>query len=62
MSADRSLDPFVLEDPDATALEDTRLAQLLKHWRRLACARDLPPAEAIEPTALIFILGQASNH
>ena len=57
MSADQSLAPFVLEDPDATAFEDDRLAQLLEHWRGLARVGDLPPAEAIEPTALVFILG-----
>ncbi len=51
------LDPCVVEDPDVTAFEDSRLAQLLVHWRGLAGDDDLPPAEAIDPTALVFILG-----
>ncbi len=51
------LDPCVVEDPDVTAFEDSRLAQLLVHWRGLARDGDLPPAEAIDPTELVFILG-----
>jgi len=50
MSADWSLDPFVLEHPDATAFEDNRFGAVLEHWRSLARVGDLPPAEAIEPT------------
>jgi hypothetical protein len=57
MPADRSLDPFVLNDPDEAAFTDRRLAQLLVHWRSLASEPDLPPASAIDPAALIFILG-----
>src|SRR5260370_35478138 len=51
------LDPCVVEDPNVTAFEDSRLAQLLVHWRGLARDGDLPPAEAIDPTELVFILG-----
>src|SRR6266481_8654777 len=51
------LAPCVVEDPDVTAFEDSRLAQLLVHWRGLAGDDDLPPAEAIDPAALVFILG-----
>jgi hypothetical protein len=57
MSAHRSLEPYVQEDPDVAAFEDRRLGQLLEHWRGLARDGDLPSAEAIDPTALVFILG-----
>lgn len=57
MSAHDELDAFVQDDPDAAVFQDRRLAQLLEHWRALAGGRDLPPAEAIDPAALIFILG-----
>jgi hypothetical protein len=57
MSAYRLLDPYVQEDPDVAAFEDGRLGQLLEHWRGLARDGDLPSAETIDPTALVFILG-----
>jgi hypothetical protein len=57
MSARRLLDPFVKEDPDPGSFEDRRLAQLLDHWRGITGTADLPPAEAIDPAALVFILG-----
>jgi hypothetical protein len=57
MPADRSLDPFVLNDPDTADFTDRRLAQLLAYWRGLAGEGDLPPAPAIDPAALVFILG-----
>jgi hypothetical protein len=53
----RPLDSFVQEDPDAAAFEDRRLGQLLAYWRALPRAGDLPAAEAIDPAALVFILG-----
>jgi hypothetical protein len=51
------LDPFVKHDPDRAAFKDARLAQLLDHWRSLAGNGDLPPSAAIDPSALVFILG-----
>ena len=51
------IDPCVVENPDVAAFEDRRLGELLAHWRGLAREGELPPAEAIDPTALIFILG-----
>src|SRR5471030_1504229 len=53
----RPLDPFVQEDPDAASFEDARLAKLLEYWRALPRAGDLPAAQAIDPAALVFILG-----
>jgi hypothetical protein len=53
----RPLDPFVQEDPDGAAFEDRRLEKLLEYWRALPRTGDLPAAEAIDPAALVFILG-----
>jgi hypothetical protein len=57
MSAGRALDPFVKEDPDPADFEDRRLGRLLDHWHGLARVNALPPTDAIDPDALVFILG-----
>lgn len=57
MATDRSLDPFVLNDPDEADFTDGRLVQLLAHWRTLADPGSLPLAAAIDPAVLVFILG-----
>jgi hypothetical protein len=54
---DRPLEPFVQDDPDVSSFEDRRLGQLLEYWRGLPRSGDLPAAEAIDPAALVFILG-----
>jgi hypothetical protein len=53
----RPLDPFVQEDPDAASFEDPRLGKLLEYWQALPRTGDLPAAGAIDPAALVFILG-----
>jgi hypothetical protein len=61
MPAERALDPFVKEAPDPSDFGDGRLTTLLAHWQgQREAAGDVasvPPAAAIDPAALGFILG-----